>query len=97
MSGQSYYHESGIEPSSSSDIPVIPVSFCFSDNKLNLQKGLRGPNCWGLGFCTAEIVDAILRNTRIVLPASTHIPVIINPLPSLNLIHNLLKSTMIGV
>ncbi|XP_043469910.1 L-lactate dehydrogenase A chain-like isoform X1 [Leptopilina heterotoma] len=40
---------------------------------LNQQKGLKGPNSWGLGFCTAEIVDAILRNTRVVLPASTYI------------------------
>ncbi|XP_051161586.1 uncharacterized protein LOC127281755 [Leptopilina boulardi] len=42
-------------------------------NTLNQQKGSKGPNSWALGFCTAEIVDAILRNTRVVLPVSTHI------------------------
>lgn len=35
-------------------------------------------NCWCLGLCTAEIVDAIIRNTKIVLPVSTYIHVRIN-------------------
>ncbi|XP_025072917.1 L-lactate dehydrogenase A chain-like [Pogonomyrmex barbatus] len=33
----------------------------------------KGPSCWALGFCTAEIVDAIVRNTKAVLPVSTYI------------------------
>ncbi|KYM84495.1 L-lactate dehydrogenase A-like 6A [Atta colombica] len=43
------------------------------DTVLNRKKGERGPNCWALGFCTAEIVDAIVRNTKVVLPVSTYI------------------------
>ncbi|XP_044014447.1 L-lactate dehydrogenase-like [Aphidius gifuensis] len=30
-------------------------------------------NIWCLGICTAEIVDAIIRNTKVVLPVSTYI------------------------
>ncbi|CAL7935477.1 unnamed protein product [Xylocopa violacea] len=30
-------------------------------------------SCWGVAVSTAEIVDAIVRNTKVVLPASTHI------------------------
>ncbi|KYQ59233.1 L-lactate dehydrogenase [Trachymyrmex zeteki] len=44
-----------------------------TDTKLNRKKGEGGPNCWALGFCTAEIVDAIVRNTKAVLPVSTYI------------------------
>ncbi|KAK2585738.1 hypothetical protein KPH14_010349 [Odynerus spinipes] len=43
------------------------------DNVLNTMKGDKGPNCWAIGICTAEIVDAIIRNTKVVLPVSTHI------------------------
>lgn len=32
-------------------------------------------NIWCLGICTAEIVDAIIRNTKVVLPVSTYIHV----------------------
>lgn len=38
----------------------------------------KGQNCWAIGLCTAEIVDAIVRNTKVVLPASTHIHVRVN-------------------
>ncbi|XP_053972183.1 L-lactate dehydrogenase-like [Hylaeus volcanicus] len=41
-----------------------------SDRELDEKKGL---NCWGHALCTSEIVDAIVRNTKVVLPASTHI------------------------
>ncbi|XP_031827846.2 L-lactate dehydrogenase isoform X1 [Nomia melanderi] len=41
-----------------------------SGKQLDEKKGL---NCWGHALCTAEIVDAIVRNTKVVLPASTHI------------------------
>ncbi|XP_076287370.1 L-lactate dehydrogenase A-like 6A [Lasioglossum baleicum] len=41
-----------------------------SGKQLDERKGL---NCWGHALCTAEIVDAIVRNTKVVLPASTHI------------------------
>ncbi|XP_035727692.1 L-lactate dehydrogenase-like [Vespa mandarinia] len=44
-----------------------------SDKVLNEKKGEKGPNCWAVGICTAEIVDAVIRNTKIVLPVSTHI------------------------
>ncbi|XP_015598303.1 L-lactate dehydrogenase [Cephus cinctus] len=44
-----------------------------SEARLDKQKGSKAPNCWGLGFCTAEIVDAVLRNTKVILPASTYI------------------------
>ncbi|XP_070167942.1 L-lactate dehydrogenase isoform X2 [Polyergus mexicanus] len=44
-----------------------------TDAELNRKKGEKGPSCWALGFCTAEIVDAIIRNTKVVLPASTYI------------------------
>ncbi|KYN11999.1 L-lactate dehydrogenase A chain [Trachymyrmex cornetzi] len=44
-----------------------------TDTELNRKKGEGGPNCWALGFCTAEIVDAIVRNTKVVLPVSTYI------------------------
>ncbi|XP_015182794.1 PREDICTED: L-lactate dehydrogenase-like [Polistes dominula] len=44
-----------------------------SDAVLNQMKGDKGPNCWATGICTAEIVDAIIRNTKVVLPVSTHI------------------------
>ncbi|KAL6442802.1 hypothetical protein ACFW04_002695 [Cataglyphis niger] len=43
------------------------------DDELDQKKGEKGPSCWALGFCTAEIVDAIVRNTKVVLPASTYI------------------------
>ncbi|XP_003705633.2 L-lactate dehydrogenase [Megachile rotundata] len=33
----------------------------------------KGSCCWGIAISTAEIVDAIVRNTKVVLPASTHI------------------------
>lgn len=55
---------------------VIKSTRCVcSDTVLNRKKGERGPNCWALGFCTAEIVDAIVRNTKVVLPVSTYIQV----------------------
>ncbi|XP_076170832.1 uncharacterized protein LOC143148413 [Ptiloglossa arizonensis] len=41
-----------------------------SGKELDEKKGL---NCWGHALCTSEIVDAIVRNTKVVLPASTHI------------------------
>ncbi|KAL2713254.1 L-lactate dehydrogenase [Vespula squamosa] len=44
-----------------------------SDDIINLKKGTKGPNCWAVGICTAEIVDAVIRNTKVVLPVSTHI------------------------
>ncbi|EGI58430.1 L-lactate dehydrogenase A chain [Acromyrmex echinatior] len=44
-----------------------------TDTELNRKKGEGGPNCWALGFCTAEIIDAIVRNTKVVLPVSTYI------------------------
>ncbi|KAL6261640.1 hypothetical protein P5V15_006728 [Pogonomyrmex californicus] len=44
-----------------------------TDAELNRKKGEKGPSCWALGFCTAEIVDAIVRNTKAVLPVSTYI------------------------
>ncbi|XP_043285766.1 L-lactate dehydrogenase A chain-like [Venturia canescens] len=43
------------------------------EERLDAMKGEKGPSCWALGVCTAEIVDAIVRNTRIILPASTYI------------------------
>ncbi|EFN62192.1 L-lactate dehydrogenase [Camponotus floridanus] len=51
----------------------ISVAVNKIDDELNRKKGEKGPSCWALGFCTAEIVDAIVRNTKIVLPASTYI------------------------
>ncbi|XP_020290515.1 uncharacterized protein LOC109858050 [Pseudomyrmex gracilis] len=51
----------------------ISVAVNKIDAELNRKKGETGPNCWALGFCTAEIVDAIVRNTKVVLPASTYI------------------------
>ncbi|XP_043784030.1 L-lactate dehydrogenase A-like 6A [Apis laboriosa] len=33
----------------------------------------KGSCCWGVAISTTEIVDAIVRNTKVVLPASTHI------------------------
>ncbi|CAD1479790.1 unnamed protein product [Heterotrigona itama] len=36
-------------------------------------EGKKGSCCWGVAVSTAEIVDAIVRNTKVVLPASTHI------------------------
>lgn len=47
----------------------------YSDAELDRKKGERGPGCWALGFCTAEIVDAVVRNTKVVLPVSTYIHV----------------------
>ncbi|XP_024884031.1 L-lactate dehydrogenase-like [Temnothorax curvispinosus] len=44
-----------------------------TDTELNRKKGERGPSCWALGICTAEIVDAIVRNTKAILPVSTYI------------------------
>ncbi|KAF7382201.1 hypothetical protein HZH66_013633 [Vespula vulgaris] len=44
-----------------------------SDEVLNIKKGPQGPNCWAVGICIAEIVDAVIRNTKVVLPVSTHI------------------------
>ncbi|EFN82343.1 L-lactate dehydrogenase [Harpegnathos saltator] len=44
-----------------------------TDAELNRRKDDKGPGCWALGFCTAEIIDAIIRNTKIVLPVSTYI------------------------
>ncbi|EZA51481.1 L-lactate dehydrogenase [Ooceraea biroi] len=44
-----------------------------TEAELNRKKGKRGPSCWALGFCTAEIVDAIVRNTKVVLPVSTYV------------------------
>lgn len=49
------------------------VGCIYRDAELNRKKGENGPGCWALGFCTAEIVDAIVRNTRVVLPVSTYI------------------------
>ena len=46
-----------------------------SDSRLDSMKGEKGPTCWALGLCTAEIVDAIVRNTKVVLPISTYIHV----------------------
>ncbi|KAH0946522.1 hypothetical protein HN011_008779 [Eciton burchellii] len=41
--------------------------------EINRKKGEKGPSCWALGFCTAEIIDAIVRNTKVVLPVSTYV------------------------
>lgn len=49
--------------------------FCFSEKRITEGKGERGSSCWGLAFCIAEIVDAILRDTKVVLPVSTYIHV----------------------
>ncbi|XP_046734187.1 L-lactate dehydrogenase-like [Diprion similis] len=43
------------------------------DANISLKKGDRGPACWAVGFSTAEIVDAVLRDTKVVLPVSTYI------------------------
>ncbi|XP_048515552.1 L-lactate dehydrogenase-like [Athalia rosae] len=43
------------------------------DANLNEKMGERGPACWAIGFSAAEIVDAIVRNTKVVLPISTYI------------------------
>ncbi|XP_017759796.1 PREDICTED: L-lactate dehydrogenase-like [Eufriesea mexicana] len=48
----------------------------ITDNVKNVGKELeekKGSCCWGVAISTAEIVDAIVRNTKVVLPASTHI------------------------
>lgn len=42
----------------------------FSGKELEEKKG---SCCWGVAISTTEIVDAIVRNTKVVLPASTHI------------------------
>ncbi|XP_070513004.1 L-lactate dehydrogenase-like [Cardiocondyla obscurior] len=44
-----------------------------TDAELNRKKSERRPSCWTLGFCTAEIVDAVVRNIKAVLPVSTYI------------------------
>lgn len=51
------------------------LSCIYSEAELNRKKDKEGPSCWALGFCTAEIVDAILRNTKVVLPVSTYVHV----------------------
>ncbi|XP_034952482.1 L-lactate dehydrogenase B-B chain-like isoform X2 [Chelonus insularis] len=43
------------------------------ETKLTSEKGEKGPSCWCLALCTVEIVDAILRNTKVVLPVATYI------------------------
>nr|XP_046468991.1 L-lactate dehydrogenase-like [Neodiprion pinetum] len=43
------------------------------DANINSKKRERGPACWAVGFSTAEIVDAVLRDTKVVLPVSTYI------------------------
>lgn len=43
------------------------------ESKLASEKGEKGPSCWCLALSTVEIVDAILRNTKVVLPVATHI------------------------
>ncbi|XP_068978783.1 L-lactate dehydrogenase-like [Bombus flavifrons] len=48
----------------------------ISENVKNVGTQLeekKGSCCWGVAVSTAEIVDAIVRNTKVVLPASTHI------------------------
>lgn len=45
------------------------------ESKLNIEKGEKEVSCWCLALCTAEIVDAILRNTKVVLPVATYIHV----------------------
>lgn len=48
----------------------------IADSVKNVGKELeekKGSSCWGIAISTAEIVDAIVRNTKVVLPASTHI------------------------
>ncbi|XP_017881405.1 L-lactate dehydrogenase-like [Ceratina calcarata] len=48
----------------------------IADSVKNVGKELeekKGSCCWGIAISTAEIVDAIVRNTKVVLPASTHI------------------------
>ncbi|XP_043518441.1 L-lactate dehydrogenase-like [Frieseomelitta varia] len=48
----------------------------IADNVKNVGaqlEGKKGSCCWGVAVSTAEIVDAIVRNTKVVLPASTHI------------------------
>ncbi|CAK9797915.1 L-lactate dehydrogenase [Anthophora quadrimaculata] len=50
--------------------------FEIADNVKNIGKELdekKGSSCWGVAIATAEIVDAIVRNTKVVLPVSTHI------------------------
>ncbi|KOC64077.1 L-lactate dehydrogenase [Habropoda laboriosa] len=50
--------------------------FEIAENVKNIGKELeqkKGSSCWGVAVATAEIVDAIVRNTKVVLPASTHI------------------------
>ncbi|XP_063986220.1 L-lactate dehydrogenase-like [Diachasmimorpha longicaudata] len=44
-----------------------------TESKLNSEKGENGPSSWCLGICTSQIVDAILRNTKVVIPVSTYI------------------------
>ncbi|XP_023289680.1 L-lactate dehydrogenase A chain-like [Orussus abietinus] len=41
--------------------------------RLDERMGDRGPSCWALGFCAAEIVDAVVRNTKVVLPVATYV------------------------
>ncbi|KAK0180554.1 hypothetical protein PV327_002922 [Microctonus hyperodae] len=43
------------------------------ESKLSDELGVKGPSCWCLALCTVEIVDAILRNTKVVLPVTTYI------------------------
>ncbi|XP_034191224.1 L-lactate dehydrogenase [Osmia lignaria lignaria] len=48
----------------------------IAENVKNMGKELeqkKGSCCWGVALSTVEIVDAIVRNTKVVLPASTHI------------------------
>ncbi|XP_031366192.1 LOW QUALITY PROTEIN: L-lactate dehydrogenase-like [Apis dorsata] len=48
----------------------------IEENVKNVGKELeekKGSCCWGVAISTTEIVDAIVRNTKVVLPASTHI------------------------
>lgn len=45
------------------------------ESKLSDELGVKGPSCWCLALCTVEIVDAILRNTKVVLPVTTYIHV----------------------
>ncbi|XP_076761894.1 L-lactate dehydrogenase [Xylocopa sonorina] len=48
----------------------------ISETVKNIGKELeekKRSSCWGVAVSTAEIVDAIVRNTKVVLPASTHI------------------------
>ncbi|CAD6232992.1 GSCOCG00007085001-RA-CDS, partial [Cotesia congregata] len=51
----------------------VTSSVSEMESKLAGEKGEKGPSCWCLALCTVEIVDAILRNTKVVLPVATHI------------------------